>query len=103
MFNIGEVVNYYQRGMNHHSIITISCFFVVIISVYAISTIITTTIDAAVTAITTSITSMPIEQLQKRPNGESDENEPITDLPIIDFPCKSSCPPDYKLCLYICK
>jgi hypothetical protein len=105
MFNIGKVVNYYQRGMNHHSIITISCFFVVIISVYAISTIITTTtIDAAVIAITTSITtSMPIEQLQKRPNGESDENEPITDLPIIDSPCKSSCSPNYKLCLYICK
>ena len=106
MFNIGKVVNYYQRGMNHHSIITISCFFVVIIiiSVYAISTIIiiTTTIDGVVTTIT-STTSMPIEQLQKRPNGESDENEPITDLPIIDSPCKSSCPPNYKLCLYICK
>lgn len=34
---------------------------------------------------------------------ESDENEPITDLPIIDSPCKSSCPPNYKLCLYICE
>ena len=29
-------------------------------------------------------------------DGESDENEPITDLPVIDSPCKSSCPPNYK-------
>ena len=36
-------------------------------------------------------------------DGELDENEPITDLPIIDSPCKSSCPPNYKLCLYICE
>ena len=35
-------------------------------------------------------------------DGESDENEPITDLPIIDSPCKSSCPPNYKLCSYMC-
>jgi len=35
-------------------------------------------------------------------DGESDENEPITDLPIIDSPCKSSCPPNYKLCIYMC-
>ena len=34
-------------------------------------------------------------------DGESDENEPITDLPVIDSPCKSSCPPNYKLCSYI--
>jgi hypothetical protein len=88
--------------MNHHSVITIPCFFVVIITlIFVISTI---TITAAVTAISTSsISSMPIEQLQKRPNGESDENEPITDLPIIDSPCKSSCPPNYKMCLYICE
>ncbi|MGI0050763.1 MAG: hypothetical protein ACRD8K_03405 [Nitrososphaeraceae archaeon] len=33
---------------------------------------------------------------------ESDENEPITDLPVIDSPCKSSCPPNYKLCSYMC-
>ena len=101
MFNIETVVNYRQSRMNHHSIITIPCFFVVIIItlVYAIS-IVTTT---AVTAISTSsTTSISIEQLQKRPNGESDENEPITDLPIIDSPCKSSCLPNYKLCLYIC-
>ena len=33
---------------------------------------------------------------------ESDGNEPITDLPVIDSPCKSSCPPNYKLCSYMC-
>jgi hypothetical protein len=43
------------------------------------------------------------QQLQQRPDGESDENELITDLPIIDSPCKSSCPPNYKLCFYICE
>jgi hypothetical protein len=35
-------------------------------------------------------------------DGESDKNEPITDLPVIDSPCKSSCPPNYKLCSYMC-
>jgi hypothetical protein len=35
-------------------------------------------------------------------DGESDENEPITDLPVIDSPCKSACPPNYKLCIYTC-
>ena len=35
-------------------------------------------------------------------DGESDENEPITDLPVIDTPCKSPCPPNYKLCIYTC-
>ncbi len=50
----------------------------------------------------TTIQTM-VQQLQQRPDGESDENEPITDLPIIDSPCKSSCPPNYKLCLYICE
>jgi hypothetical protein len=35
-------------------------------------------------------------------DGESDENEPITDLPVIDSPCKSTCPPNYKLCSYMC-
>ncbi|HEY9485629.1 MAG TPA: hypothetical protein VIQ04_03220 [Nitrososphaeraceae archaeon] len=35
-------------------------------------------------------------------DGESDENEPITDLPVIDSPCKSACPPNYKLCSYMC-
>lgn len=35
-------------------------------------------------------------------DGESDENEPITDLPVINSPCKSSCPPNYKLCSYMC-
>lgn len=99
MFNIETVINYHLSRMNHNSVITISCFFVVIITlVYAISIVPTN----AATAISTSTTVISIEQLQKRPNGESDENEPITDLPIIDSPCKSSCPPNYKLCLYIC-
>ncbi len=53
--------------------------------------------------ITISTNSLPIEQQQKDLDGESDENEPNTDLPIIDSPCKSSCPPNYKLCLYICE
>ena len=35
-------------------------------------------------------------------DGESDENEPITDLPVIDSPCKSACPPNYKMCIYMC-
>ena len=35
-------------------------------------------------------------------DGESDKNEPITDLPVIDSPCKSACPPNYKLCIYTC-
>jgi hypothetical protein len=35
-------------------------------------------------------------------DGESDKNEPITDLPVINSPCKSSCPPNYKLCSYMC-
>ena len=116
--------------MNHNSVITIPCFFVITF-VYAISTATAT----AIAAVTT--TSIPMEQqqhlvisknivdryitkeessifqfdiiqtmaqqLQQRPDGESDENEPITDLPIIDSPCKSSCPPNYKLCLYICE
>jgi hypothetical protein len=37
---------------------------------------------------------------QQRPDRESDENEPITDLPIIDSPCKSCCQPIYELCMY---
>ncbi len=35
-------------------------------------------------------------------DGELDENEPITDLPVIDSPCKSICPPNFKLCIYMC-
>ena len=41
-----------------------------------------------------------VEQLP--PDRESDENEPTTDLPIIDSPCQSSCPPNYKICIYVC-
>ncbi len=63
-------------------------------------------ISAYANPIVTYTVSLPIEQqqLQKEPDGESeDENEPNTDLPIIDSPCKSSCLPNYKLCLYICE
>ena len=35
-------------------------------------------------------------------NGELEENEPITDLPVIDSPCKSNCPPTFELCIYMC-
>lgn len=113
--------------MNHNSVITIPCFFVITF-VYAISTAtaiaaVTTTsipmeqqqhlviskniVDRYITKEESSIFQFDIiqtmaQQLQQRPDGESDENEPITDLPIIDSPCKSSCPPNYKLCLYIC-
>jgi len=34
---------------------------------------------------------------------ESDENEPITNLPVIDTPCKSPCPPSAEMCIYMCK
>ena len=34
---------------------------------------------------------------------ESDENEPITDLPVIDTPCKSPCPPTAEMCIFMCK
>ena len=36
-------------------------------------------------------------------DGESDENEPITDLPVIDSPCKSACPPTAEMCIFMCK
>ncbi len=35
-------------------------------------------------------------------DGESDENEPITDLPVIDSPCQSPCPPTAEMCIYMC-
>ena len=35
-------------------------------------------------------------------DGELEENEPITDLPVIDSPCKSNCPPNFQLCVYVC-
>ena len=34
--------------------------------------------------------------------GELDENEPITDLPVIDSPCQSPCPPTAEMCIYMC-
>lgn len=36
-------------------------------------------------------------------DGESDKNEPITDLPVIDTPCKSPCPPTAEMCIFMCK
>ncbi|HEY6658233.1 MAG TPA: hypothetical protein VIZ62_06885 [Nitrososphaeraceae archaeon] len=35
-------------------------------------------------------------------DGELEEDEPITDLPVIDSPCKSNCSPNFKLCIYMC-
>ena len=34
--------------------------------------------------------------------GELDENEPITDLPVIDSPCQSPCLPTAEMCIYMC-
>ena len=47
--------------------------------------------------IQTTTTTTAVQQ-----DGESHENEPITDLPVIDSPCKSACPPNYKMCIYMC-
>jgi hypothetical protein len=46
----------------------------------------------------TTIQTMSVQQ-----DKESDENEPITDLPVIDTPCKSPCPPSAEMCIYMCK
>jgi len=43
-----------------------------------------------------------IQTMLVQQDGELDENEPITDLPVIDSPCKSNCPPTFKLCIYMC-
>ena len=43
-----------------------------------------------------------IQTIAVQQDRESDENEPITDLPVIDSPCKSNCPPIFKLCIYMC-
>ena len=45
--------------------------------------------------------TIPITAVQQ--DRESDENEPITDLPVIDTPCKSPCPPSAEMCIYMCK
>jgi hypothetical protein len=44
-----------------------------------------------------------IQTMSVQQDKESDENEPITDLPIIDTPCKSPCPPSAEMCIYMCK
>lgn len=43
-----------------------------------------------------------IQKMSVQQDGELDGNEPITDLPVIDSPCKSNCPPTFKLCIYMC-
>jgi hypothetical protein len=43
-----------------------------------------------------------IQPMSIQQDGELDENEPITDLPLIDSPCKSNCLPNFKLCIYMC-
>jgi hypothetical protein len=43
-----------------------------------------------------------IQTTSLQEDRESDENEPITDLPVIDSPCKSNCPPTFELCIYMC-
>ena len=43
-----------------------------------------------------------IQTTSVQEDRESDENEPITDLPVIDSPCKSNCPPTFELCIYMC-
>ena len=43
-----------------------------------------------------------IQTTSVQQDRESDENEPSTDLPMIDSPCKSNCPPIFKLCIYMC-
>ena len=44
-----------------------------------------------------------IQTIAVQQDRESDENEPITDLPVIDTPCKSPCPPYAEMCIYMCK
>ncbi|HEU4483722.1 MAG TPA: hypothetical protein VFR65_11795 [Nitrososphaeraceae archaeon] len=43
-----------------------------------------------------------IQTTSVQDNGELEENEPITDLPVIDSPCKSNCSPTFELCIYMC-
>lgn len=43
-----------------------------------------------------------IQKMSVQQDGELNGNEPITDLPVIDSPCKSNCPPTFKLCIYMC-
>jgi hypothetical protein len=43
-----------------------------------------------------------IQTMSVQQDGEIEGKEPITDLPVIDSPCKSNCPPTFKLCIYMC-
>jgi hypothetical protein len=47
--------------------------------------------------------AIPTTTTAVQQDRESDENEPITDLPVIDTPCKSPCPPSAEMCIYMCK
>jgi hypothetical protein len=75
--------------LTNNSIIIICCFFIIILAY-------------ANPIVTYTISSPNEQQSQQRPDGEPEENEPNTDLPIIDSPCKSWCPPNYELCPFIC-
>ncbi len=62
----------------------------------------TTTTTAAAAAAAAAAVVVVVVVVVVQQDGESDENEPITDLPVIDSPCKSACPPNYKMCIYMC-
>ena len=126
MFIIWTVANYYwsKWSMNYQLVIKIPYLFVISL-VYTIY--IGTTIATVIATNNTSFEQQKHlvigkdivdkyiikenifqfdtiqELIQQQPDKESNNSEPITDLPIIDSPCKSSCPPNYKLCLYICE
>jgi hypothetical protein len=94
--------------MKNQSVLTIS--FVLIFFIYALTLPIEQYIVFGEENSTNSISERIIlpYTIQKttttavQQDGESDENEPITDLPVIDTPCKSACPPNYKMCIYTC-
>ncbi|HEX7141785.1 MAG TPA: hypothetical protein VF222_04840 [Nitrososphaeraceae archaeon] len=94
--------------MKNQSVLTIS--FVLIFFIYALTLPIEQYIVFGEENSTNSISERIIlpYTIQKtttiavQQDGESDENEPITDLPVIDSPCKSACPPNYKMCIYTC-
>ena len=94
--------------MKNQSVLTIS--FVLIFFIYALTLPIEQYIVFGEENSTNSISERIIlpYTIQKtttiavQQDGESDENEPITDLPVIDSPCKSACPPNYKMCIYMC-
>ena len=94
--------------MKNQSVLTIS--FVLIFFIYALTLPIEQYIVFGEENSTNSISERIIlpytiqttTTIAVQQDGESDENEPITDLPVIDSPCKSACPPNYKMCIYTC-